>query len=112
GADALAGVAAEEVVADALAQLHRHGAPQLDGQVRDALAGIEDIRRLEGVGRAGIETGGAASAALADGGAGRERERGDDLADEHVGAEAGGDEHAVLADEAEAGAGGPGALEN
>jgi hypothetical protein len=55
GADLLADVAAEDVVADQRTQLQRDGAAVLDGEVRDAAAAIEHIRGDEGAGGAGVE---------------------------------------------------------
>ena len=81
-------------------------------EVRDAAPRIEDEGRDEGAGGAGVEAAGARAAALGHGGVGHERERGDDLAEELVAALAGRDHQAVLADEAEARARGPGALED
>ena len=84
----------------------------LDGQVGDAAARVEDEGRVEGAGGARVEAPRAGAAALGHGLTGVELQRGDDFAEKDHRAEAGHDEHAVLADEAEAGAHRPGALED
>ena len=55
GADVLADVTAEDMIPHERPQLAGDGPLQLDGEIRDALAGIQDVGADEGVGRAGIQ---------------------------------------------------------
>jgi hypothetical protein len=108
----LAHVAAEHPPAELTGQLVRDVAPMLDRQIRDAAPRVEHVRRDEGPRRTGIEAGRARSTAI---GlllverklCGREHD-----ADEEIGAERRGQEVRVLADPAEARAGGQVTLEH
>ena len=78
-ADVLADVAAVEPVAHPRPGRRRCPAV-LDGQVRDAAAGIELVGRGDGAGRAGVDAAPARAAAVDRRLIGRQLERGDDLA--------------------------------
>ena len=54
-ADLLADIAAEDLIADQRAQLDGIAATQLDGEIRDAAPVVQDIRRDERAGRAGVQ---------------------------------------------------------
>src|SRR6185295_1809667 len=103
-AHVLARVAAEQPIADALAELLRDRPPVLDRQVRDATPRIQPARAHERARRACIQTQPAFAAALAHWLVQRELGAGHDRGEEDVRAEAGHDQTAVLADEADAGA--------
>src|SRR5262245_54889086 len=112
GADLLADVAAEEPVADARPPLIGNGASQLDGQITDAAARVEDAGGGEGIGGTGVEAG-SASAAVA-GLEGRIRSQLDvqqQAGEEEVTAEVLVQEHGVLAEPAEASSPGKVALQ-
>lgn len=111
-ADIEAIVAAEEVVADESAVLERNGALVLDGEVADALAGVELVGGGDGPGGAGVYTAGAGAAAV--GGrvlVGRKREGSEDKAEEEPLAVALVEEDGIFALPAEAGLLGDGAFE-
>src|SRR5438046_2885685 len=63
-ADFLTDVAAEDPVADRGPQFHRECAAMLDREVRDAAWRVEDVRRRDGVRRAGGHAGRARAARL------------------------------------------------
>src|SRR5437879_1141205 len=102
GTHVLAHVAAEQPLADSSAKLTGQVAAVLDGQVRDASPGVEDVRLYERAGRAGVEARGAGAAPI--GLALVEGQRGgrEDDADEEVRAERRGEEVGALADPAQA----------
>src|SRR5690606_19814288 len=64
-AHVLAGIAAEDAVAEPGGELFGDRAPVLDGPVADAPVRVEAAGRDEGVGGAGVEAGGAAAAKIA-----------------------------------------------
>ena len=55
-ANVLTDVTAEQPVSDALAQFLRKAVTQLDGQITDTTAGIEDVRLWKGVCGASVKT--------------------------------------------------------
>ena len=104
-AHVLADVAAEDVTAHPLARLLGDRTLHLDGQVADAPRRVEQVRRRQRTGRAGVQAGGAAPARVRPRRVGRELEVGDDLAQEEPGPVLGVEEARVLAPRAEAGRG-------
>lgn len=112
-ADFLAHVAAEQPRTDPAAQLVRDHARVLDREVGDAATRIQHVGRGEGLRGTGLEAAHArAAVAFAVGGRGRgELDVHEHLAQEPPRAAARQDETRVLADEAETGARGHGALE-
>ena len=96
-ADGEAIVAAVDAVADGLAELARDRALVLDGEIGDAAARIELVRRRKRVGRADVEAGAAGAAGIGLGRVRRQRHPGDDRAEEQPGAEFAADEIGVLA---------------
>src|SRR6185503_543998 len=111
----LADVAAEDAGAERRPQIARDGAAVLDREIGDAAARVEQVRPDEGAGRAGVEACRACAAAvprwlLARGRLQLDVE--DELAEQEIRAEPGGDEQGVLADEAEPGPLGQLALED
>ena len=87
GADLLADVAAKDPVADGFVKFRWDRVAELDGEVGDAAGGVHFVGCREGVGRAGVEAGGALATMVGDGSVGLEAERGDDFAQEEVAAE-------------------------
>src|SRR5436305_1872423 len=77
GADVLADVAAEDLVADGRAQFRCDLASFLNGEVSDAAARIHFSRRDEGLSGAGIQAARATSAAVGGRKIGREFQRGE-----------------------------------
>src|SRR5690625_240140 len=112
GADELAVVAAEDAVADRGPQLLRDGAFVFDGEVGDAAAGVEAVGRGDGPGGADVDAAGAAAAVGGRRLVHRQREIKVDLAEEEPRAPVAIDEAGVLADPAQAGVAGEGALEH
>ena len=88
GADREAVVAAVDAIAHRGAELPRYVPLVLDREIRDAAPGIELVRRRERVGRAHLQAGAAAAAMIGLRRIGRQREVGEDLAEEQPGAEA------------------------
>ncbi len=105
GTDIVADIAPERPAVDLAGQFGGNLLLVLDREVGDALGGVEDVGLDKGVGGAGVEALGATAAVV--GGEGRidgQRQVGEDAADDEPGADAGAEEHRVLADPAEAGA--------
>ena len=105
GANILADVAAEDLAADAVAEIFGDGAALLDGQVGDAAGGVHLIRR-EGLRGAGVDAAGAGSAAVGSERrqfGGGEFERSEDDSEEKPGAELLVKDAGVFARPAEAG---------
>ena len=101
-ARALAEVAAELPLAHPRPELGLDLAAMLDGEVRDAPAGVEHVGRHEGLGGAGVETGAARAAAIRQRRIALELGGGQQHADEEPRPEARPQQHRVLADPAEA----------
>ena len=99
----LAVVAAVDPVADQRPQRLGDRAVQLDGQVRDAAARVELVRRDDRAGRTRVEAGGAGAAVRADGRRRRQRQVGVELAQEELGAAVARQQQRVLAPPAEPG---------
>ena len=99
----LAVVAAVDAVAQHAAQFHRNRAVQLDGEIGNAAPRIELIGRGDRAGGTGGNAGRAGAAVRAGGLVHRQRQVGEDLADEEIRAGVARDQVGVLADPAEAG---------
>ena len=103
GADVLADVAPVDLRAErgavGLGDRLGHLCP-----VGEAAGGVEDAGLVEGAGRAGVDAAGAGAAARAHGRRGLELRRGHERPEHDPGAVAGGDQHRVLAVEADPGA--------
>jgi hypothetical protein len=87
GANVLANVAANYVIADPGTQIFGNRGTKFDGEIRNAAARIQDVRLSEGLGRAGVETESAGTTAVGGGRfiareRGRQIESGDDDAEE------------------------------
>jgi len=82
GADVLADVAAEDVAAHGSAEVLRDGAAELDGEVGDAAAGVEEVGLDQGFSGAGVEAEGAGAAAVGLGRGGFEFQVGDEQPEE------------------------------
>lgn len=101
GAVQLAVVAAVNPVADGFAELLRNGAVEFDGQVGDTAAGVEQVGRDDGMGRADVEAGPAAAAVAARRPVDRQRQVGIQLAEEKPGTVPSIDQVGVFSDPAE-----------
>src|SRR5205085_7858908 len=106
----LADVAAEEPLPDGLATRVIDVAAMLDGEVGDAAARVEHVRRRERLRRTRVETRGARAAATRQRPVERERGGGENDPDEEQRAEPGREQVRVLPDPPEARAGGQIAL--
>ena len=104
--DLLAQIAAEHPVADQRTDLCGNDAAVLDRPEGDAAAVVQHARRDQRAGRADPNAGVATAAVLFQRPVGVERGRGHDLGQENVGADAGDEQVGVLAEPADATAGG------
>src|SRR5690606_22110418 len=111
GADQLAVVAAEDAVADQGPQFLGDAAAQFDGQVADAAAGVDAVGRHDRPGRADVDAAAAGAAMGAGRFVHRQRQVGEQLAEEEPAAAAAVDQATVLADPAQAGIAGQGAFQ-
>lgn len=109
GADLLADIAAKGPARQLVAERIWYAVFKLYGEVADALIGVDLVGR-KGLGGAGIQALGTGTAEVLDGRVGRKGDIRNDLCQEEVGAGIRTDEVCVLADPAEACAGGPGLL--
>ena len=111
GTGLLAEVAAENPVVELRPQRHGNRAPVLDGEVRDTAPRIHRIP-IERTGRAGRDAAGTRAAVVGGQRDGVEREVGEQLGEEEVGASGAMEDERVLPDPAEAGARPPLPLEH
>src|SRR5690606_18370260 len=102
GTAELAVITAKHAVADQRAQLQRDAAALFDGEVGDATACVQDPRTHEGLRRTDGEAAGAAAAVFRAAFVHRQRQVGEEFAEEEPGSGTFVDEHGVLADPAEA----------
>ena len=105
-------VAAENAVAYCFAEFHRDGALVLDGEERDATAGVELVRGGDGLRGAGIDAARAFPAAVGQRNVGIQFKRGENDRKEKPGAELRVDAHGALAVPRNAAGGCPVTLEN